>query len=103
MTMKTYDPKQENGLTEALAIRSNRWDDRECVLCYRSSGGLVLLHDQVTYRDGPERLVTGGRAPHKESSSGRVYTKLQEGGYADSSDSSEAFPPVYDMEWRLTE
>ena len=51
----------------------------------------------VTFRNEPLTL-TGGEAPHKESSTGRVFAKLP-GSKFDGS----YFPGVFDLVWRPLE
>jgi hypothetical protein len=61
-------------------------------------GAYILAHKSgaICYRDevvkdfrGEEHTLTGGRCPHKPSSSGFVYT----------GDGYEYYPGVFDLQW----
>lgn len=52
-------------------------------------GTAVSVGDSVkVHRRDEDTLIEGGAAPHKPSSSGRVYTEA-----------GQYFPHVYDLEW----
>lgn len=60
------------------------------------TGELILPGDVVEFfRTGEQAEVTGGRPPHKVSSTGRVYVKP-----IGSTDIREYFPSVFNLKWR---
>jgi len=80
--------------TKTQPITSIDYAGRTCAL--RTSGGTAVGQGFVALSHRGERwVITGGRAPHKESSSGKVYATPFPGGYAE----SEFFPGVFDLVW----
>lgn len=65
------------------------WRGKQCALIHDETGEPVSIHDTLTTSRGEAYRVTGGAAPHKPSSTGRVYTT---GG--------EYFPSVFGCTWR---
>ena len=84
----------------ARVIRSNGYDrngtPQTFVLVRKDIGQPVEVGETVVRRGGGEATVKGGRAPHKPSSTGRVY--VDEGRTY----TGEYFPSVYGLEWRVT-
>lgn len=64
-------------------MKSNGWDGRYTL---RDDTG-EEVHENTTLPGG--YVLTGGKAPHKSSSAGRVYTKC----------GREFFPHVFDLKW----
>ena len=86
--------------TKTQPITSVDYAGRTCAL--RTSGGTAVGQGFVALSFRGERwVITGGRAPHKESSSGRVYAKLYAPASPDISDAHEHefFPGVFDLVW----
>lgn len=54
----------------------------------------VSVNEIVETFRGEEVMLTGGRPPHKPSSSGRIYVDHVNQGY-----SSEFFPSVCNLKW----
>ena len=87
-------------------ITSIDYAGRTCVL--RTSGGwgtTVGIGFVALSHRGERWVITGGSAPHKESSSGRVYATLYAPASPDVSDvhESQFFPGVFDLVWVPTE
>jgi hypothetical protein len=75
-------------------ITSVDYAGRTCAL--HTSGGTAVGKGFVALSFRGERwVITGGRAPHKESSSGKVWAMPYPGGYPE----SEFFPGVFDLVW----
>jgi len=75
-------------------ITSIDYAGRTCAL--RTSGGTAVGQGFVALSHRGERWrIVGGRAPHKESSSGKVWAMPYPGGYPE----SEFFPGVFDLVW----
>lgn len=62
---------------------------REWRLIYEDSTEGVLKNTKAADFRGHVDTIVGGRAPHKPSSTGRVWT----------ADGREYFPSVFDMKW----
>ncbi len=75
-----------------MIIESKRWDGALCVLVHKESGLLVHTGEGQMSR-GAAFLITGGRAPHKSSSSGFVWCKDHYGN------TREFYPGVFNMVW----
>jgi hypothetical protein len=74
-------------------ITSNDYDDEPCVLMpIGDNGYTVQVGDKATSFRGENYRITGGRAPHKPESTGRVYVKNRSG-------EREFFPGVFDLKW----
>jgi len=91
--------------TKTKPITSIDYAGRTCVL--RTSGGwgtTVGIGFVALSHRGERWVITGGRAPHKESSSGRVYATPYPAS-PDVSDvhESQFFPGVFDLVWVPTE
>lgn len=67
------------------AIKHNGW-----TLFHKGTDKPVIQGTVVAGREGDKYPITGGRPPHKPSSSGRVFC----------GDYDSFFPHVFDMEWR---
>lgn len=80
-------------------IVSTDYAGRQCML--RPSGNATThaigVGRIVTSYRGEKYVVTGGTAPHKASSSGRVYVKPYP-AHPDDAD-LEYFPAVFDLVW----
>lgn len=61
-------------------------------LVHKETGDVVNIGDKLT-RDGQEYTVQGWRKPHKVSSSGRVFVKIDEDTFE-----RQLFPHVFDLE-----
>jgi len=94
------------GLTDNRGLRRNAgsksncdmvtdtdWEEKENTLVFEKNLSPVCVGQKVQSRES--YIVTGGRAPHKPSSSGRVYVK-QVGG---DKWGREFFPTVFKMKW----
>ena len=91
--------------TKTKPITSIDYAGRTCVL--RTSGGwgtTVGIGFVALSHRGERWVITGGSAPHKESSSGRVYATPYPAS-PDVSDvhESQFFPGVFDLVWVPTE
>lgn len=74
-------------------ITSTDWDDKENTLVFEKNMKPVCMGQKVRSRE--TYVVTGGQAPHKPSSSGRVYVKqVGEDGWG-----RQFFPNVFKMIW----
>ena len=71
-------------------MKSKRWDGKECALI--KDNYELRIGDHVRHR-GELYLILGGSAPHKSSSTGRVYVETSEGFKA------EYFPTVIGARW----
>lgn len=90
-------------------ITSIDYAGRTCVLRTAGGNGTTVGQGFVALSHRGERwVITGGRAPHKESSSGRVYATLYAPASPDVSDVRHAvraihdvefFPGVFDLVW----
>lgn len=86
-------------------ITSIDYAGRTCVLRTAGGNGTTVGQGFVALSHRGERwVITGGRAPHKESSSGRVYATLYAPASPDVSDVSDVhesqfFPGVFDLVW----
>lgn len=83
-------------------ITSIDYAGRTCVLRTSGGNGTTVHQGFVALSHRGERwVITGGRAPHKESSSGRVYATLYAPASPDVSDvhESQFFPGVFDLVW----
>ena len=85
--------------TKTQPITSTDYAGRTCAL--RTSGGTAVGQGFVALSFRGERwVITGGRAPHKESSSGKVYaTPFPALAGAPDAFDAEFFPGVFDLVW----
>jgi len=75
------------------AITSTDWEEKENTLVFEKNMKPVCMGQKVRSRG--TYVGTGGRAPHKPSSSGRVYVKeVGKSGWG-----REFFPNVFNMKW----
>jgi hypothetical protein len=74
-------------------IQSKDYDGRICTLVNVKTG-LPIENGAVVMLDGKPVTVTGGRAPHKSSSTGRVWVQVGKPGCE-----REFFPGVIDAQW----
>lgn len=58
-------------------------------LVHETTGAPVYFEDIIRDFRGDEHVITGGRCPHKPSSTGRVYTARNR----------EFFPTVFKLIW----
>ena len=77
-------------------ITSKNYADEAMTLVDEATFAPICEGDQRTLRDGQKHVVRGGRAPHKESSTGRVYTS--EIGEHDTWE-GEYYPAVIGAKW----
>jgi len=90
--------------TKTQPITSIDYAGRTCAL--RTASGTAVGQGFVALSHRGERwVITGGTAPHKPSSSGKVYAKLYAPASPDISDAHEHefFPGVFDLVWVPTE
>jgi len=74
-------------------ITSTDWEEKDNTLVFEKNMKPVCMGQKVRSRG--TYVVTGGRAPHKPSSSGRVYVKeVGKSGWG-----REFFPNVFNMKW----
>lgn len=90
--MNTYDEENRFNTTNEISSKSWRLQDAD--------GKPVVEGQQViSFRDEIFELK-GGIAPHKPSSTGRVYGKWVVDGEVDEDDgSSSYFPTVFNLKW----
>ena len=74
-------------------ITSKNWANKECVLI-DNQGNKVVVGQIFTTEEGTIYSLTGGKAPHKPSSTGRIYVKTPNYEYG-----REFFPGVLDLQW----
>lgn len=74
-----------------MNIVSKDWAGVERTLVHIATGFPVQMNERVV-EDDRKLMITGGRAPHKSGSSGRVWVKEGKALY-------EWFPHVCDMKW----
>lgn len=93
-TIKKYRQRALRGNpANCETITSTDWNDRENTLVFEKNMKPVCMGQKVRSRE--TYVVTGGQAPHKPSSSGRVYVKqVGEGGWG-----RQFFPNVFKMIW----
>lgn len=65
-------------------------------LYHKQTNQPVVVGTVMKDTNGEAHVITGGRPPHKPSSSGRIWYQLQ----AHPDASGEFYPNVFDMEWR---
>jgi hypothetical protein len=58
-----------------------------------ANGASVQMDEPVKCFRGEDYIITGGRSPHKPSSTGKVWVKDTKGN------SAEYYPTVFDMKW----
>jgi hypothetical protein len=84
--------------TKTQPITSIDYAGRTCAL--RTCGGTGVCQGFVALSHRGERwLIVGGRAPHKESSSGKVWAILSPALPNDYGREYEFFPGVFDLVW----
>lgn len=85
--------------TKTQPITSTDYAGRTCAL--RTASGTAVSQGFVALSFRGERwVITGGRAPHKESSSGKVWaTPFPAQAGASSVHDAEFFPCVFDLVW----
>lgn len=74
-------------------VTDTDWEDKENTLVFEKNLSPVCVGQKVRSRES--YIVSGGRAPHKPSSSGRVYVKTIGGDRM----GREFFPTVFKMKW----
>ena len=83
--------------TKTQPIISIDYAGRTCAL--RTASGTAVGQGFVALSHRGERwVITGGTAPHKESSSGKVWARLFPDNHPDAHD-AEFFPGVFDLVW----
>ena len=75
-------------------IESKDYAGRTCRLVNVKTGAPVTKGDVATLRDQPGWVISGGRAPHKPGSTGRVWVQDPR-----TSAEQEYFPGVVDTQW----
>ena len=80
-------------------ITSKNYDGTLCKLIDADTGEPVQVGDIRTSGNGERFVVTGGRAPHKDSSSGRVYVRAVDDPI--SAGEREYFPNVVGAHWSV--
>jgi len=81
--------------TSTLRITSRDYLGRLCVLCNQDDGRVMDVGEFVKDFRGDEAEITGGRAPHKMGSTGRVYVTYEDGT------TGEYYPGVFNLEWQV--
>ncbi len=85
---RLYNPSKDTGNFSAMdrltpnkqsTIKSLDYAGRVCTLVHVDTEKPVKLNETVENFRGDPRTVTGGEAPHKPSSSGKIYTKERGG------------------------
>lgn len=72
---------------------SERFDKTACGL-FHKNGTQASIGDLLTDRDNIPHTLTGGVAPHKYGSTGRVYVTSEDG------ETHEYFPSVFGLSWQ---
>ena len=73
-------------------IYDDNWDDKEVMLVFEKTLKPVCIGQKVKDFRGDYAVVTGGRAPHKPSSEGKVWVR-------EGTSESEYYPSVFDLKW----
>jgi len=76
------------------------WNDKLCILLDSDTGEPVKIGSYYKDRDCAPMKLTGGYAPHKPSSSGKVHVEIE---YDGQTHSREFYPSVINAEWRELE
>lgn len=99
VTVIALDDEGLHVVTEPeLMPRMKGWGDKPWVLC-DDRGERVHRGRRMVARNTPVRL-TGGSAPHKASSSGRVYVAGSDVTKEDEPfHSQEYFPHIFNLKW----
>lgn len=71
-------------------ILSTNWNGKTCKLVHKACGTEVAEGEQLTDFRGDSVTCTGGRAPHKPSSTGFVFTDQL---------CWQVYPSAYGLEW----
>lgn len=74
-------------------VTSEDWSGKTRTLVHEGTGKPVTVGETVTDFRGDKATVTGGEAPHKQGSTGRVYVKQNE-------HEAQYFPSVFELEWK---
>jgi hypothetical protein len=77
-----------------MTITSKNHDGIVCTLVNVKTGQPVKVGDDANLRDEPGFVISGGRAPHKPGSTGRVWVQDKRNG-----SEREFFPGVVDAQW----
>jgi hypothetical protein len=83
-------------------IFSKNWAGKECALVDTKTGVAVDVGEKRVTSRNETVMVTGGKAPHKEASSGRVWCDIivdEEGNELIKFISTEWFPSVIGCHW----
>jgi hypothetical protein len=75
-------------------IQSKDYAGRTCTLVSTKTGKPVMQGDLAPLSGAHNCIVSGGRAPHKPSSSGKVWVQDRH-----NSSESEFYPSVIDAQW----
>jgi len=73
-------------------IYDDNWDDKEVMLVFEKTLKPVCIGQKVKDFRGDYSVVTGGRAPHKPSSEGRVWVR-------EGTSEREYYPSVFGLKW----
>lgn len=78
-------------------ITSRNYKDKLCVLVRRDGSLVNIGEEAVDFRGDAGTVFTGGRAPHKESSQGKVWVRPRN---CDHFGEQEYYPSVFHVMWR---
>ena len=79
-----------------MAVISERWDGVMCALFDETTGdGPAHYEDKRRTDDGDIYVICGGRAPHKSSSTGKVFCAPIDGEFE-----RTLYPGVLGLEWK---
>lgn len=85
-----------------MAIQQLAYDNQPRILVSKETGEPIQFDDEVIVDTEEGRVtVTGGYAPHKPGSTGRVHVRIQTESGGDYH--REWFPSVIGAEWRSLE
>ncbi|NDF15536.1 hypothetical protein EB061_09470, partial [bacterium] len=73
-------------------IYDDNWDDKEVMLVFEKTLKPVCIGQKVKDFRGDYAVVTGGRAPHKPSSEGKVWVR-------EGTSEREYYPSVFGLKW----
>ena len=80
-----------------MPITSRNWENKMCVLVHAKTGLPAVIGEEVTdFRGGKGTVLSGGRAPYKPESQGKVSVRDKEG---DHFGEMEYYVSVFDLRW----
>ena len=77
-------------------VTSRNWDDELCVLVHVDGSLASIGEELIDFRGDGGTILAGGAAPHKEASTGKVYTR----DALDTFQESVYYPSVFNLKWR---